>query len=649
MTQLGGDLDPALLEALEALGISPDVAPPPARWAPCLAAVSELLRHREEEVEARSRRVIGHLSDEARSAERVFESFLGTMSHELRTPIAVIVGCLELLDAGGVDSERRGTLATGKRAALDLIRTIDDILDYCRAEAGELGLVRRPFELEALLVDVLARHQARADANGIALELRVDGRLPKRLAGDAHRIEQVVDVLVDNALKFTREGSVRVALQLASPPSGGDLVLRCSVLDTGPGLPRGALDRIFAPFQQLDGSPSRRYGGIGLGLSLAQKLVGAMGGQLEVSSAPGRGSEFCFSVRLQVVESAPPAARGPRPCRGAVPRLLVAEDNDFNRSFITRSLEGLGCVVRAVPHGRVVLEVISGFEPDLVLLDVQMPELDGLETTRRIRALREPLASVPVLALTANAQHADRARCEDAGMDGLLSKPVSLETLRGTLEYWLERSFAPAPEAPGDADDSEEQAPITVPASDGLHTSDQTAEPSVVDGPGTKPGHRGASSTPSSAGGAAVGGASLPAQLADASGILDLDRIEELVQQAGSVAILRELSAIFVADMGVRLEGMSEAVTAGDQEAVRRLAHAVKGSSANFGALAMARLAERIEREVVGSDPSDFRSLQQAFFEVRRVLEQVVLDDGVVEDGVVDPASENRGPSMCVR
>ncbi len=639
MTQRPGDLDPALLEALAPLGIGPNVAPSAASWAPCLEAISEVLRLREEEVAARSHKVIGRLSDEARSAERVFESFLGTMSHELRTPIAVIVGCLELLDAGGMDGERRGTLTAGKQAALDLIRTIDDILDYCRAEAGELGLVRRPFDLELLLVDVLARHRRQADTSGVALELHVDGRLPKRVAGDAHRIEQVLDVLVDNALKFTREGFVRVSLRLESVPGEGELTLRCAVLDSGPGLPRGALERIFAPFQQLDDSLSRRHGGIGLGLSLAQKLVGAMGGQLEVSSAPGRGSEFSFSVRLQAVESPPPPARGPRPCRRGAPRLLVAEDNDFNRSFITRSLELLGCVVRAVPNGRAALEAIGGFEPDLVLLDVQMPELDGLTTAREIRALQEPFGSLPILALSANAQHADRGRCEDAGMDELLAKPVSMDTLRRTLEHWLELSFssatghpvdpdpptlplaaaAPSRESehaetkdPEELDEAEEPAPLTVPASDGLGS------------PGSS------SSGPSArrAEAAMTSGAGLAAVLADASGILDLDRIEELVQQAGSVAILRELSVIFLADMGVRLEGLREAVSAGDRELVRRLAHAVKGSSANFGALEMAQFAERIEREV-GEGPNlrDLRALQRAFLDVRRVLEQVVLGD----------------------
>lgn len=667
MTPRAGHLDPELLEALAALGVGPDAAPSAASWGPCLEAISEVLRLREEEVEARSHRVIGRLSDEARSAERVFESFLGTMSHELRTPIAVIVGCLELLDAGGLDGERRGTLTTGKQAALDLIRTIDDILDYCRAEAGELGIVRRPFDLEPLLVDVLARHQRQADASAVALELRVDGRLPKRVAGDAHRIEQVLDVLVDNALKFTREGFVRVSLRLEGTPGEGELTLRCAVLDSGPGLPRGALERIFAPFQQLDDSLSRRHGGIGLGLSLAQKLVGAMGGQLEVSSAPGRGSEFSFTVPLQRVESSPAPARGPRPCRRSSPRLLVAEDNDFNRSFITRSLELLGCVVRAVPNGRAALEAIGGFEPDLVLLDVQMPELDGLATAREIRALREPFASLPILALSANAQHVDRARCEDAGMDALLAKPVSMDTLRRTLEHWLELSFpgsagqpaqpaqpdaptlpraafappqdldrspleklaAPAELAPEELvapEEPEEPAPLTVPASDGV--SSPSSDSSRRTEPNADSGGPNGQSVAVALGSGTVSGASLATVLASASGILDLERIEELVQQAGSVAILRELSAIFLADMGVRLEGLSEAVSAGDRELVRRLAHAVKGSSANFGALEMAQFAERIEQEV-GDGPrtSDLRDLQRAFVEVRRVLEEVVLGE----------------------
>lgn len=599
MTVSGQPLDPALLQVLKDLGVDPSVPPSAERWPALLQGFSALLTERRDAPEAIAHGSAGSFGVEARNAEAVFEAFLSTMSHELRTPVAVVLGCLELLGSGGaLPEERRNTVGTARRAALDLIQTIDAILDYCRMEAGELGIVRRPFEVEALVADVLSRRQEQADARGIALELRCDTRLPRRLAGDAHRVEQVLESLLDNALKFTREGYVRVALELEAS-QGEEQLVRFSVIDTGSGIPRGALDRIFAPFQQLDGSPSRRYGGIGLGLSLVRKLVDALGGRLEVSSAPGRGSTFSFSLPFSVVSEQPTPPHRTRVCRREHPRVLLAEDNEFNRTFIARSLELVGCDVRAVENGRLALEILAEFDPDLVLLDVQMPEVDGLTAARRIRNLGEPFASVPIVALTANSQPAHRAQCEDAGMDELLAKPVSMESLRTLCARWV-RASEESPE--------EERAPATVPV-----------PRAFGDTPSPSP------SVPVASATTVAPADELTALLAEAEGVIDLTRLEEIVQQAGDLGMLRELSAIFLEDMDVRIAGLSRAFLAGKEDEVRRLAHAVKGSSANFGAVGMAQYAERLELDPPSeAQRADLTSLEQAFVEVRRVLRKVV-------------------------
>lgn len=619
MTVAQEPLDPALLRVLTDLGIDPHAPASAADWPVLLRRLSALLKERARPPEASARGFGAPPGD----AEAVFEAFLSTMSHELRTPVAVVLGCLELLGSGSAaEAERRNTVGTARRAALDLIQTIDAILDYCRIEAGELGIVRRPFDVEALVADVLGRHQGQADARGIALELRSDTRLPRRLAGDAHRLEQVLEGLLDNALKFTREGSVRVALSLEAS-QGQERVVRFSVSDTGPGIPRAALDQIFAPFQQLDASPSRRYGGIGLGLSLARKLVDALGGQLEVSSAPGRGSTFSFALPFAVAFEQPTVPRRSRICQRAHPRVLLAEDNEFNRTFIARSLELIGCEVRAVANGRIALDTLSEFEPDLVLLDVQMPEVDGLTAARRIRSLGEPLASVPIVALTANSQPAHRVQCEDAGMDELLAKPVNLESLRELCGRWVR-----APEESSD----EDGAPATQPVPQDLVAAGSVSRDPVsarrsataVPVPSSQVA-RASSSPPSSASASEAVTSLLTELVTDAAGVLDLSRLEEIVQQAGDLGMLRELSEIFLEDMGVRIAGLSEAYLAGKEDEVRRLAHAVKGSSANFGAIEMAQYAERLELDPPSeAQRADLTSLEQAFVEVRRALRGVV-------------------------
>ncbi len=479
------------------------------------------------------------------------------------------------------------------------------------------------------------------------LELAWNPNLPTCVSGDVHRLVQALDALVDNALKFTERGWVRVSVALDRQDEGGTWV-RFQVSDTGIGIAPEARERLFLPFRQLDQGLSRRHGGIGLGLALTQKLVALMGGTVEVVATLGAGSTFRFSACFEHAPLSELPARPSMPAglassvvpptlrpgdggrmqpRHTPPRVLVAEDNEFSRLFIVRALEPLGCEVLSVIDGRRALEAMASFEPDLVFMDVQMPEMDGLTAARKIRNLAEPLGGVPIVALSANAQHGDRARCSDAGMDAFLAKPISVPQLREQVVQWLgagtssgvlsDIANAESGDAPAGAVNLSGSC-----ASDGRAA---IAESTEVSGPAVSAPEGQASATgPRRTG--LRSDASRLATFEAAAGTLDLARFEELVDQAGSADILRELSEIFVSDITARIELLGQAHAAGEHDSVRRLAHAIKGSSANFGALVMARLAETIEREpAAASEGLVVDELRAAFAQVRAVLDATVL------------------------
>jgi signal transduction histidine kinase/HPt (histidine-containing phosphotransfer) domain-containing protein/FixJ family two-component response regulator len=646
-----GAVDRELADCLGALGLDVQHAPTNAEWQACLMAISELIAQREDAALTRSRRVVSVLSVQAQSAARVFEAFLATMGHELRTPLSVVVGSLELLGSGAtLDPEQRTTLDIARRSALSLTRTIDAILDYCRVEAGELGLVKRPFQLGDAVLGVLERHRPVAEERGVELELAWNPNLPTCVSGDVHRLVQVLDALLDNALKFTERGWVRVSVALERQDEGGTWV-RFQVSDTGIGIAPEARERLFLPFRQLDQELSRRHGGIGLGLALTQKLVALMGGQVDVVATLGVGSTFRFSACFEYATLSELPARPSLPAslstspqpptlrpgdgartqpRHVPPRVLVAEDNEFSRLFIVRALEPLGCEVLSVVDGRRAVEATASFEPDLVFMDVQMPEMDGLTAARKIRNLAEPLNLVPIVALSANAQHGDRARCSDAGMDAFLAKPISVPQLREQVTQWLGAADSPSVVPLSDATAIEELSEAPAGDAYGSGSSAGEGESLLADfAHGGAPLVSSPEAKVSAAGPCRSGLRSDASRLATfeaAAGTLDLARFEELVDQAGSADILRELSEIFVSDITARIELLGQAHAAGEQDSVRRLAHAIKGSSANFGALVVARLAEAIEREPPAASEVDVvDELRAAFAQVRAILDATVL------------------------
>jgi len=464
------------------------------------------------------------------------DAFLARMSHDLRSPLGVVLGAAQLLAAGEASEEQRESLEAIFNAGQMLLQLIDDVLDYSKLRAGRFVLSPRVIDLWALLDEAAGTLKSLASAKGLEFEHRIDPELPRWARVDPARLRQLVMNVGSNAVKYTEAGAVRIT---ASRAGAQGQLLGIRVEDTGIGMGKDTLPRLFDAYAQ---GPGHELRGTGLGLAITRELVELMGGSVLVESKPGIGTLFSLTLRVDPARPSqvmkPSRAPAPSSRELSTRKVLIAEDNVFTQVILKKTVERLGHRVEIAKNGLEVIDALGVESFDAVIMDCQMPLLDGYSTAARLRELGYDRSSLPIIALTASAVPGDREKCLRAGMNEYLTKPFTLAEVGATLERWIVAHPAPR--------------------------SSKAARAEPED---------------------------------DA---LDRRRLWDL--SGGDGAVLADVCAVFVADMRERLRDLGRAAELADAAALRRVAHVIAGSASNVGAHALETLAREVEHERVRPD-----------------------------------------------